>query len=109
LFCLLKISDMKTDTERLKARMEGAKAALEGRKMETNTYDESDDLHFEWLAGWVGTRLETKKPPRRPCGWRGMAGGEGCVRPHGHDGGHGFSDGSGFRQNAEVTHPETKP
>ena len=33
------------------------------------------------------------------CGWRGMGGGEGCVRPRGHDGGHGFSDGSGFINN----------
>ena len=33
------------------------------------------------------------------CDWRGMGGGEGCVRPRGHDGGHGFSDGSGFINN----------
>jgi hypothetical protein len=37
--------------------------------------------------------LTTYLPKR--CGWRGMGGGEGCVQPHGHDGGHGFSDGSG--------------
>jgi hypothetical protein len=29
------------------------------------------------------------------CGWRGFAGGGGCVRSKGHDGGHGFADGSG--------------
>ena len=52
---------MKTDTERLKARMEGAKAALEGRKMDANTYDETDDLHFEWLAGWTSARMEMLK------------------------------------------------
>jgi len=34
--------------------------------------------------------------PKR-CGWRGMGGGGGCIRPHGHDGAHGFSDGSGFQ------------
>ena len=49
---------MKTDTERLKARMEGAKAALEGRKMDANTYDETDDLHFEWLGSWSSTQIE---------------------------------------------------
>lgn len=47
-----------TDKERLNARMEGAKAALEGRKMDANTYDETDDLHFEWLAAWTDTRME---------------------------------------------------
>ena len=44
-------------------------------------------------------RALTPYLPKR-CGWRGMGGGEGCVRPHGHDGGHGFSDGSGFLHNA---------
>lgn len=29
------------------------------------------------------------------CGWRGFAGGGGCVRRTGHDGRHGFADGSG--------------
>lgn len=33
------------------------------------------------------------------CGWRGMAGSDGCIRPLGHEGGHGFSDGSGFQHN----------
>lgn len=61
LFCLFKISEMKTDTERLKARMDGAKAALEGRKLDANTYDENDDLHFEWLAGWTSARMEMLK------------------------------------------------
>jgi hypothetical protein len=37
--------------------------------------------------------------PKR-CGWRGMGGSEGCVLPLGHEGGHGFSDGSGFRHNS---------
>lgn len=52
---------MKTDTERLNARMEGAKAALEGRKLDANTYDENDELHFEWLAGWTSARTEMMK------------------------------------------------
>lgn len=43
------------------------------------------------------------------CGWRGMAGGKGCILPLGHEGGHGFSDGSGSGHNAESIHPETKP
>lgn len=36
--------------------------------------------------------------PRNICGWRGFASEDersGCVRPLGHAGGHGFSDGSG--------------
>lgn len=49
---------MKTNTERLKARMEGAKAALEGRKMDANTYDETDELHFEWLGAWTDVNME---------------------------------------------------
>lgn len=52
---------MKTDTKKLKARMEGAKAALEGRKIDANTYDESDDLHFEWLAAWTDAHMERIK------------------------------------------------
>lgn len=47
-----------TNKERLNARIAGAKAALEGRKMDANTYDETDDLHFEWLAAWTDTRME---------------------------------------------------
>ena len=39
------------------------------------------------------------------CGWRGMAGGDGCIRPLGHEGGHGFSDGSGSQHNADAQGP----
>ena len=53
--------DMKTNAEILKARMEGATAALEGRKLDANTYEETDDLHFEWLAGWTSARMEMQK------------------------------------------------
>lgn len=53
--------DMKTNAEILKARMEGATAVLEGRKLDANTYDETDDLHFEWLAGWASARMEMQK------------------------------------------------
>jgi len=52
---------MTTDSERLKARMEGAKAALEGRKLDANTYTETDDLHFEWRSGWTSARMEMLK------------------------------------------------
>jgi ribosome modulation factor len=52
---------MKTNTERLKARMEGAKAALEGKKMDANTYPETDDLHFEWLAAWTDVQMDRMK------------------------------------------------
>lgn len=66
--------DFTTDTEgrstpcagsasraRVKARMEGAAAALEKRKLGANDYPEESDLHFEWLAGWVGARTEMMK------------------------------------------------
>jgi len=45
-----------------------------------------------------------KEPPAhiRLCGWRGMAGGDGCILPLGHDGGHGFRDGSGYLPNVKV-------
>lgn len=42
--------------ERVKARMEGAAAALEKRKLDANNYPEESDLHFEWLAGWAAAR-----------------------------------------------------
>jgi hypothetical protein len=48
---------------RVKARMEGAAAALEARKLDANHYPEDSDLHFEWLAGWTGARLEMRKSP----------------------------------------------
>ncbi len=41
--------------------MDGSRAALEGRKLDANTYDENDDLHFEWLVGWTDTRMEMLK------------------------------------------------
>jgi hypothetical protein len=52
----------------------------------------------------------TRPKPKRQllCGWRGMAGGDGCIRPLGHEGGHGFSDGSGFQHNDERTHGARK-
>ena len=50
-----------TDKDRLAARMEGAKAALEGRKMDANLHPEESDLHFEWLAGWTSAKLEQRK------------------------------------------------
>lgn len=49
------------DKARLKAKMDGACAALEGRKPEANPYNETDDLHFEWLDGWTSARMEMQK------------------------------------------------
>lgn len=49
---------MPDDKEKLRARMAGAKAALEGKKMDANTYPEENDLHFEWLAGWSAVKAE---------------------------------------------------
>ena len=50
----------------------------------------------------AGQRWNTRRAPKRQllCGWRGMAGGDGCILPLGHEGGHGFSDGSGSGHNA---------
>lgn len=53
--------------ERVKARMEGAAAALEKRKLDANNYPEESDLHFEWLAGWVGARTEMMKTQNEPA------------------------------------------
>lgn len=52
-----------SDRERLKAKMDGACAALEGRKLDANQYPEDSDLHFEWLAGWVSAKTEMRKTP----------------------------------------------
>ena len=46
---------------KVKARFEGAKAAQGGLKMDANTYPETDDLHFEWLAAWTDMRLAMHK------------------------------------------------
>lgn len=46
----------------------------------------------------------------KACGWRGMAGGKGCVLPDGHSGPHLFSDGSGgAKTQAFPKQPEIKP
>ena len=50
-------------SERVKARMLGAASAIAGRKLDANTYDENDELHFEWLAGWTDARLARMKSP----------------------------------------------
>lgn len=47
--------------DRLAARMEGAKAALEGRKLGANPYRETSDLHFEWLSGWAVAKKKNLK------------------------------------------------
>lgn len=58
----------------------------------------------------IGKWNDRDQSMMKKCGWRGMAGGEGCIRPHGHEGGHGFSDGSGFRHNADVmARPDKTP
>ena len=46
-------------------------------------------------------RWNHRPTPKRQllCGWRGMAGGDGCILPLGHEGGHAFSDGSGSGHN----------
>ena len=48
---------------RVKARMEGAAAAIAGRKLDANTYHEDDELHWQWLAGWTDARLARMKSP----------------------------------------------
>lgn len=52
-----------SDRERLKAKMDGACAALEGLKLDANQYPEESDLHFEWLAGWTSAKMEMRKTP----------------------------------------------
>jgi ribosome modulation factor len=54
-----------SDRDRLKAKMDGACAALEGRKMSANQYPEESDLHFEWLAGWTSAKMEMRKTPNK--------------------------------------------
>jgi hypothetical protein len=52
-----------SDRARLKAKMDGACAALEGRKLDANQYPEESELHFEWLAGWTSAKMEMRKTP----------------------------------------------
>lgn len=62
---LQKSKTMKTTTknDRFAAAIAGTKAALEGEKMDVNPYDETDDLHFEWLAAWTDARLAMMRRP----------------------------------------------
>lgn len=50
-----------TMSDRVKARIDGAAAALGGSKLDANTYPENSDAHFDWLAGWLSVRLEKMK------------------------------------------------
>ena len=54
-----------TSAARIKARIEGAKAARAGLKLDSNPYPETSDLHFEWLAAWSDTRLKMMRPEDR--------------------------------------------
>ena len=55
--------DGRADKARLKAKMDGAFAALEGRKLDANQYPEESELHFDWLAGWTSAKMEMRKTP----------------------------------------------
>ena len=50
-------------SQRVKARMEGAAAAIAWRKLDANTYHEDDELHWQWLAGWTDARMSRMKSP----------------------------------------------
>ena len=50
-----------TDKDRLNARMAGAIAALEGKKLDANTHLEDSEAHWEWLTGWTSARTERTK------------------------------------------------
>lgn len=52
-----------SDRDRLKAKMDGACAALEGRHLDANQYPEESELHFEWLDGWTSAKMEMRKTP----------------------------------------------
>ena len=52
---------MKTKIEILRARINGAQAALRGEKLDANPYPETDELHFEWMAAWADVRMEQIK------------------------------------------------
>lgn len=43
---------------RMKARVDGACAALEGKKLGANPHPEGSDLHWEWLQGWTSAKLQ---------------------------------------------------
>ena len=51
------------------------------------------------LGPCLGTNMDLldkrRKQSHCACGWRGMAGGEGCILPAHHEGPHKFRDGSG--------------
>jgi len=46
---------------KIKAKMDGIGAALNGEGLDANAYGADSDLHFEWLQGWASARLEMQK------------------------------------------------
>jgi ribosome modulation factor len=54
---------MTTHEDRKKADADGHVAGFKGWKMDRNPYEEGHELHWFWLRGWVGARLEKHQPP----------------------------------------------
>lgn len=39
--------------DRIRAREAGSDASRKGEQIDANPFDEADDLHWQWLDGWV--------------------------------------------------------
>lgn len=70
----------------------GLKATVQCTNLACRAFGPDGKDEAEAVEKW-NKRLTPKR--QLLCGWIGMAGGEGCIRPLGHEGAHGFRDGSG--------------
>lgn len=55
--------------DRKKVDEAGYRAGAEGKKIDQNPYEETDEQHWIWLRGWVSAGLEKHQPKteKQPC------------------------------------------
>ena len=91
-------SEAEIDHDEMEQRA-GIKASVQCLNLKCRAFGPDGDNATEAVQRW-----NHRPAPKRQllCGWRGMAGGKGCILPLGHEGGHGFSDGSGSGHNSQI-------
>jgi len=87
-------SDANIDHDEMEQRA-GIKASVQCLNLKCRAFGPDGDSASEAVEKWNSRQRVPISKRQLLCGWRGMAGGTGCVLPLGHSGGHGFSDGSG--------------
>jgi len=91
-------SDAEIDHDEMEHRA-GLKASVQCLNLTCRAFGPDGDNATGAVEKWNSRHRVQISKRQLLCGWRGMAGGAGCVLPLGHSDGHGFSDGSGSRHN----------